>query len=113
VLEDPFKGGPGSAAPPPPAARAAPPPPARGAAAPAPPPARPGAPVAESELDRSIKAALDSGAGLWASLFAHADLGVEPGADDATAAAALKRAGITDLTPDKIRALIARARSGS
>ena len=66
-----------------------------------------------SELDRAIAQAIEGGPSLWASLFGSADLGVDAGADEALAAQALRRAGVADLAPDKLRALIAKARAGN
>jgi hypothetical protein len=115
LLEDPFAGAPagkGSSPPPPPPPAPPPPPPPGGSAsassvvAPRP----PVAPGTESELVSLVAQAVAKAPGLYAQLLKKADLGAPEGAsDDATKVAAIRRAGLADLPPEKLRALIARA----
>jgi hypothetical protein len=66
----------------------------------------------ESELDKSIAQAVPGAGALVAALYRKADLGIADGTtDEATRVDAIRRSGLADLPADKLRALIARAKS--
>jgi hypothetical protein len=66
----------------------------------------------QSDLDLRVAAAAAGAPALVARLYRLADVGSTDGAtDEASRLDAIRRAGLADLSPDKLQALIARARS--
>ena len=69
-------------------------------------------PGAETGYDKLVAAAVSAAPSLVAKLYQRADLGIADGATDESARLeAIKRTGLADLPQDKLKALIARARS--